>query len=234
MNTSRRRTRAALALAALVAPLVLSSCSGASGSPEKTPEEHLAAAKKQLDETSGVHISLSTDKLPTGVNGLLSADGVGTHDPAFDGSIKVAASGITADADVVAVEGVVYAKLPFTTKFVKIDPADYGAPDPADLLSPEGGLSSLLTAAEDVEAGDQVRDGEAVLSEFTATVPGEAVAAVIPSASADADFDATFTLDDSDRLAEVVLTGPFYPGGGETTYTVRFAEYGTEKDIRAP
>jgi lipoprotein LprG len=234
MNTPRRRTRAALAIAALVAPLVLASCSGASGSPEKTPEEHLAAAKKQLDDTSGVHISLSTDKLPTGVNGLLSADGVGTHDPAFDGSIKVAASGITADADVVAVEGVVYAKLPFTTKFVDIDPADYSAPDPADLMSSEGGLSSLMTAAEGVEAGDEVRDGVVVLTKYTGTVPGGAVAAIIPSASADADFDATFTLDDSDRLDEVVLTGPFYPGADEVTYTVGFDQYGTDKDIQAP
>lgn len=234
MLTPRRRTRAALALVALAAAFALSSCSGDDGSTDASPEDRLAAAKQQLDDTSGVNISLATDKLPPGVNGLLSAQGVGTHAPAFEGSLKVAASGITADADVVAVDDVVYAKLPFTTKFVKIDPADYGAPDPADLLSPEGGLSSLLTAAQDVEAGDEVRDGEAVLSEFTATVPGEAVAAVIPSASADADFDATFTLDDSDRLAEVVLTGPFYPGAGETTYTVRFAEYGTEKDIRAP
>ena len=234
MLTPRRRTRAALAVVALAAAFALSSCSGDDASTDASPEDRLAAAKQQLDDTSGVNISLATEKLPAGVNGLLSAQGVGTHAPAFEGSLKVAASGITADADVVAVDDVVYAKLPFTTKFVKIDPADYGAPDPADLLSPEGGLSSLLTAAEDVEAGDQVRDGEAVLSEFTATVPGEAVAAVIPSASADADFDATFTLDDSDRLAEVVLTGPFYPGGGETTYTVRFAEYGTEKDIRAP
>lgn len=234
MLTPRRRTRAALALVALAAALALSSCSGDDASADASPEDRLAAAKQHLDDTSGVNISLATDKLPPGVNGLLSAQGVGTHAPAFEGSLKVAASGITADADVVAVDEAVYAKLPFTTKFVRIDPADYGAPDPADLLSPEGGLSSLLTAAQDVEAGDEVRDGEAVLSEFTATVPGEAVAAVIPSASADADFDATFTLDDSDQLAEVVLTGPFYPGAGETTYTVRFAEYGTEKDIRAP
>jgi lipoprotein LprG len=234
MLTPRRRTRAALAVVALASAFTLSSCSGDDASADASAEERLAAAKQHLDDTSGVNISLATDKLPTGVNGLLSAQGVGTHAPAFEGSIKVAASGITADADVVAVDDVVYAKLPFTTKFVKIDPADYGAPDPADLLSAEGGLSSLLTAAEDVEAGDEVRDGDAVLSEFTATVPGEAVAAVIPSASADADFDATFTLDDSDQLAEVVLTGPFYPDAGDITYTVSFAEYGTEKDIRAP
>jgi lipoprotein LprG len=234
MNTTRRRTRAALAAAALVAPLLLASCSGADGAPDRTPEEHLAAAKAALDDTSGVHIRLSTEKLPKGVNGLLSAEGIGTHGPAFDGGIKVASAGITADAAVIAVDGVVYAKLPFTTKFEEVDPADYGAPDPADLMSSEGGLSSLLTAAEGVEAGDPVRDGDVVLSKFTGTVPGDAVAAIIPSASASKDFAASFTLDDSDRLDQVVLTGPFYPGADEVTYTVSFDQYGVDKDIKAP
>jgi lipoprotein LprG len=234
MQTSRRRTTALLALTALLAGGVLTGCTGDDSATGKTPQDRLAAAKTHLDETSGVRINLATDKLPSGVDGLLSADGVGTHDPAFEGTIKVAASGITADADVVAVDGEVHAKLPFTTKFVPIDPADYGAPDPADLMSADGGLSSLLTAAEEVEEGKQVRDGDAVLSTYTATVPGAAVAAVIPSASADADFDATFTVDDQDQLDRVVLTGPFYPEADEVTYTVSFDDYGTEKDIQAP
>lgn len=234
MNPSRRRTRVALVVAALVAPVALSSCADSGGAQEETPAEQLAAAKATLDETSGVHIRLVTDKLPAGVDGLLSAEGVGTPDPAFEGGIKVAASGITADAAVVAVDDVVYAKLPFTTTFVEIDPADYGAPDPAALMRPDGGLSSLLTAAEDVEEGEQVRDGQVVLSKLTGTVPGEAVAAVIPSASPDRDFDASFTIDDSDQLNQVVLTGPFYPGADEVTYTVTFDQYGVEKDIQAP
>jgi lipoprotein LprG len=211
----------------------LTACSGP-GEPEVSPERTLAAAKRNLDETSGVRIGLATDKLPAGVNGLLNAKGVGTHDPAFEGDIKVAASGVTADAAVVATDGVVYAKLPFTSRFVEIDPADYGAPDPAGLMNSEGGLSSLLTEAEDVQKGDDVRDGETVLSSFTGTVPGEAVAAVIPSATASADFDATFTVTDEDRLAKAVLTGPFYPKTDDITYTVTFDDYGIEQDIVAP
>ena len=134
----------------------------------------------------------------------------------------------------VAVDGVVHAKLPFTTKFVEIDPADYGAPDPADLMSTQDGLSSLLTAAEGVEKGKQVRDGDEVLSQIVGTVPGSAVRAVIPSASAKADFDATFTLDDANQLTRVVLTGPFYPDAGDVTYTVDLEKYGVQKDITAP
>jgi lipoprotein LprG len=236
MNPSRRRTpllRAAVLVVALLLDVAVASCSGGDES-SLSPEQRLAAAKTALDQTSGVQIQLVTEALPKGVSGLVSAQGVATHDPAFEGTIKVSAGGITADAQVVAVDGVVHAKLPFTTKFVEIDPADYGAPDPADLMSTQDGLSSLLTAAEDLEAGKQVRDGDQVLSEIVGTVPGSAVRAVIPSASQDADFDATFTLDDADRVTRVVLTGPFYPDADDVTYTVDLEKYGVEKDIRAP
>jgi lipoprotein LprG len=223
----------------MIAPLVallllLAGCSGASDTAERSPTEVLAAAKKNLDATPGLRIGLATEQLPPSVNGLLSAQGVATHAPAFQGSIKVAASGITADAAVVAVDDVVYAKLPFTSRFVPIEPADYGAPDPAALLKPEGGLSSLLTAATDVTAGKQVRDGKVVLSSFSGTVPGEDVASVIPSADPEATFDATFTVDDRDRLAKAVLNGPFYPDADDVTYTITFDGYGLERDIKAP
>jgi lipoprotein LprG len=230
MTTPRSRTRGVAVL--LAALLALAACS--SGGSDLSPDERLAAAKKNLDETSGVHITLSTDKLPPTVNGLLRADGTATHAPAFKGAIKVAASGLQADADVVAVNGTVYAKLPFRSTFDPIDPADYGAPDPADLMGTEDGLSSLLTAAEDVTEGKQQRNGKVVLDTYTATVPGKAVTAVIPSASATADFDATFTVDDQDRLGQAVLTGPFYPKADDVTYTITFDDYGAKPSITAP
>lgn len=226
-------TRAA-ATGLLGAVLALSACTSDAQEEQATPEEVLAAAKTKLDETSGVRIDLSTEELPKGVDGILSAEGVGTHAPAFEGDLKVAVGGFPADVPVVAVDGKVHAKLPFTTKFVEVDPAAYAAPDPAGLMNPEGGLSSLLTSAEGVEEGEQARDGEDVLSGYTATVPGEVVASIIPSASADSDFDATFTVDDEGRLREAVLTGPFYPGADAVTYTVGFESYGTTADITAP
>ena len=232
-TASRRPRRAAAACALLTSTVLLSGCSG-DDEPAASPTKTLAAAKRNLDSTSGVRIGLSTGKLPTGVSGLLTADGVGTHDPAFDGKIKISASGVTADATVVAVSGKVYAKLPFTTRFAPIDPGDYGAPDPADLMNTEGGLSSLLTSATGVKQGDEVREGKTVLSSYTATVPGKAVAAVIPSASPAADFDATFTVTEADQLAKAVLQGPFYPKAKDVTYTITFADYGTKKDIKAP
>ena len=229
MRTSLRPVAVLLALV-----VSLTACSGGKDDSGASPEDTLAAAKKNLDDTSGLTIGLSTPELPSGVNGLLAAKGVATHDPAFKGTIKVAASGITADADVVALDGEVHAKLPFTSKFVVIDPADYGAPDPANLMDPDGGLSSLLTAAQDVQAGKQVREGKVVLTSYSGTVPGKDVAQVIPSAKASATFDATFTVTDDDKLTKAVLTGPFYAQGGDVTYTITFADYGSKPTITKP
>lgn len=227
-------TRTAL-VAPLLVPLLLgvSACSDSGGS-EVPPEERLAAAKTVLDETPGLTLSIGTDKLPAGVTGLLSGEGVATHDPAFKGTLEVSGSGLSANVDVVAVDGEVLAQLPFRQDFVAIDPADYGAPDPAELMATDGGLSSLLTAADDVEEGEQTRDGETVLTTYTGTVPGDAVGALLPSADAAADFDAVFSVDDEDRLTRVELTGPFYPDAEDVTYVVELSDYGTEKKIVAP
>ncbi len=226
------RSRAGLALVALVLPGVLAACSG-SQAEQASPEDALAAAKTALDETSGVNIDLQVEDLPRGVTGLVGARGAATHDPAFDGTITVAAA-VTADAAVTAVGGKVYAMLPFTQKFVEIDPADYSAPDPADLMSTEDGLSSLLTSAEQVEKGEQVRKGKQVLTTYTGTLPGEVVAGIIPTASSQGEFDVTFTLDDSDRATEIVMTGAFYPDAADVTYTVDLTDYGITPEITAP
>jgi lipoprotein LprG len=227
--------RPRLLVAALVPVLLaLGGCSSADAPQPQSPEESLAAAKATLDETPGVHILLETKKLPTGVNGILRADGYGTHAPAFRGTIKVAASGVTVDVPVVSVDDTVYAKLPFTTDFAEIDPGEYGAPDPAVLMGSTAGFSSLLTSVEDLKQGAAQRAGADVLNTYTGTPPGSVVAGIIPTAAAAGVFDATFTVSEDDVLNKAVLTGPFYPQGGDVTYTVTFDEYDTAKEITKP
>jgi lipoprotein LprG len=74
----------------LVLGLTVAGCSGddtpddASGA---TVQERLDAAKAVLDDAESINIDLSTDALPDGTVGLLSATGVGNHDPAFDGDV---------------------------------------------------------------------------------------------------------------------------------------------------
>jgi lipoprotein LprG len=233
----------------LVAPLVLglalgglTACTddskdGGDGGDKASATDVLAAAKKTLDDTTGVNISMTTGDLPKGVTGITAADGTGIHPSAFEGTFKLSVSGLPADADVIAVGGKTYAKnsllLPDWTE---IDPSDYGAPDPAKLMDPDGGFSGLLAAAADVKTGDSVRGGESnkeILTEYTGTISSDAVAALIPAA--EGDFSFTYTISDDDQLREAVLKGAFYgEDNGEVTYTLTLDAYGTQKDITAP
>ena len=229
------RLLAALALTLVGATAV--SCGGGSdgGKASGDPAAVLATAKATLDDTSGVHITLSTDDLPEGVTGIVRADGDGTHAPAFDGSITVKLLGQSVDVPVIAVDGVVYAKLPFTSSFQDIDPGEYGAPDPAALFTSDAGLSSLLPATTSLKAGASVRGGEGnreVLTTYTGTVAGTTVSNFIPSASGD--FDATYTVADDGELRQLVLTGEFYDHADASTYTIGFDDYGSSPDISAP
>jgi lipoprotein LprG len=233
---TRPRRLSALLLAA-VTTLALASCSGdeSSAADGKTPEQVMTLAKKTLDETSGVNLSLTTSDLPDGVTGITDATGVGTHAPAFDGTITVVLSGNSFDVPVTAVDGKVYAQIPLTPGWQDVDPAEYGAPDPAQLMSPDDGFSSLLPATTDVEKGDSIRggsDNSEVLTEYSGTVSDETVKNVIPTASGD--FAATYTISDSGELREAKLTGVFYEDSEPMTYTIGFDDYGTEKDITAP
>ena len=217
--------------------LLLPACSGDDepAADEQTPQEVLAEAKATLDETSGVAISLDAQDLPEGVTAVAGAEGVGTHAPAFDGTLTVVLSGHELDVPVVAVDDRVHAQLPLTPGWSDVDPDEYGAPDPARLMSTDDGLSSLLTATTQLERGESVRGGEdnrEVLTEYRGTVPGDMVDNVIPSASGD--FDATYTVTDDAELRTARVTGVFYPGTEPMTYVITFDDYGTEQDITAP
>jgi lipoprotein LprG len=220
--------------------LALTACGGdedgGSGSGgDASPEEVLAAAKTELDETSGVNVTLSTEDLPDGATGILQAEGVGTHAPAFEGSLTVAIAGGEPVVPVVAVGGKVYAVLPFTSDYQVVDPAEYGAPDPAALMSPDKGFSALLGETTGLKKGEEARGGEGnkeIFTEYSGTVPGAVVENIIPGASGD--FEATYSITDKDELRTAVLTGEFYEGEDAMTYTIEFDGYGTEKDITAP
>ena len=228
-------SRLTSAVAAGVLLLTASACNGDSGGSDEPPENVLAAAKKTLDGTSGVNLTLHTDNLPDGVTGVEDADGVGTHAPAFDGKITVDLNGQAFEVPVIAVDGKVYVQLPLTSGWQDIDPGDYGAPDPAQLMSPDHGFSSLLPATTDLERGDSVRGGEdnsEVLTEFSGKVTADVVKNIIPTASGD--FDVTYTITDDDELREARLTGVFYKDSDPMSYVVTFEDYGTDKDIKAP
>ncbi len=223
----------AAAIATLCLGALASGCSDDS-SDASTDElrDQLAAAKTTLDDAASIQFSLAADELPDGVTGLLEAEGVGTHEPAFEGSVSVSAMG-GVNADVIAVGDDVYAKVSFSPTYTPVDPADLGAPNPSVLFSPDTGVTTLLTSTEDLQAGDESRDGETVLTTVSGTLPGDVVQRVIPSAEESADFDVEYRLAD-DELHDAVMTGPFYGDAGDVTYTMSLTASDESVDITAP
>jgi len=244
MTAPSLRRRVAAAALAVTATTSLAACTGGGdsgpsvpGEDEPTPAEVLAAAGDRLDETSGVRLSLSTDDEPDSDAYLVSAEGVVIRDPAaFEGT----ASGVfrgqaVTDLSVVSVDGDFQVDLP-VVGYQTFDPDDLCAPDPAMLLSPGSGVSTVLTDVEDAEEGDSERggpDNAEVLTTYTGTVPGEAITNVLPCAPGDS-FDATFTVNDDGYLRSAALTGEFFSGGGDLTYTIDVEDYDVQQDIKAP
>jgi lipoprotein LprG len=223
-----------LALLCAVVVLAVTGCkgSGSSGTSTESASDRLTAAKKSFDTSKYTAFTLQTDHLPDGLEGLLSASGTGTHDPAFTGDVKVQTDVTDITAPLVALGGRVYAKLPFVG-WQTLDPSDYGAPDPAGLMDTSTGISSLFTAVQDPTVGDSSRDGSKVLTSISGTLPGDAVKRVFPSAGSGS-FDVTYTLTSDDDIDDAKITGPFYDGHDDVTYTIDFTLDADPVDIQAP
>jgi lipoprotein LprG len=220
-------------LVALVLGLSLAACKGSDpGTSDKSPQDRLATAKKSFDNADYIEFTLTASSLPDGLQGLLSAQGTGTHDPAFTGEVKVQTKVTDLTAPLVAVDSTVYAKFPFVG-WNKIDPSDYGAPDPANLMDPGSGVSSLFPATEHPQSGDSQRSGDEVLTTIDGTLPASAVKRVFPS-SGDADFTVSYTLRSDDSIHSAKITGPFYDGSDDVTYTISFDLEADKVDIQAP
>lgn len=237
------RRLAAAALTGAVALGALSACSGDGGgggdAEESTSWKDAGAKAKQLlDDTSGVELDLATDDDP-GVDYLSKATGTIVADPAaFEGSVTGKVSGFSAsDVPVISVDGKLWINYPLLGGWTdQFKAKDLCAPDPALLLSPESGVSSVLTTSTDVSAGKAERggtDNKEVFRTFEGTASGDAIRKILPCAEGD-DFDATYRVDDKGYLRTARLTGVFFPGAKSMTYTIDVTKYDVTKDIKAP
>lgn len=228
-------SRRLLPALALGGALLLGGCTGDDDSEAAPADERLDSASQALADAESFDISLTTPELPSGTKGLLSATGIGDHSPAFQGDVTVVAGGASIGAEVIAVDGRVWAKTGFSPIWAPLDPSSLGAPDPADLVGTDSdsGVGSLLGATEDVEAGDRSRDGDEVLTKITGTIPGDRIRALIPTADDAATFAVTYRLTDDDELHDAKITGPFY-GDEDVTYTLTLDPRDEAAAIEAP
>lgn len=235
-----RRRLAAAALTGLLGLSTLAACSGDDGDGGDAPSWSDAGAKAKdlLDKTSGVELSLSTKDNP-GVDYLSKATGTIVADPpAFEGKVSGVVSGFPAnDIDVVSVGGTLWVNISILGGWSdKYQPDDLCAPDPATLLDPDSGVSNVLTSSEDVETGKSERggaDNKDIFHTYSGKATGDSVRAILPCAEGD-DFDITYRVDDDGYLRSAEVSGVFFPGADEVTYTIDVEKYDVTKDISAP
>jgi len=229
---------------AVLLAVMLAACSGSDPAADKTPTEQLAAAKAKLDAATSVHLTLRSSGIPESANGVLGADGSGTNAPAFKGTLEARIGGFGAKVEVVAVDKVLYLKLPFTTDFVPADPKEYNAPDPAQLFAGQGGISSLLTETTNPVEGKKIRVGPDVLKTITGTLPGASVSKLLSVGDATKTFKVTYGITETvGELRTVTMTGPFFKGATSTpgistpatsTYALTLDNYGAPVAISKP
>lgn len=209
--------------------LALTACGSTNHQPVS---ERLKAAKAYLDDSQAINLTLSTTAVPNGVTAVLSATGYGTHQPGFKGNIKVVVSGLPTDVPVVAVQGKVWAQI--LGPWQVIDPAQYGAPDPAALMSKTTGVSSLLTSATGLDKGSQTRNGSTLVTTYHGTVAGKVVGEFIPVANASAAFGVTFSLTEDNHLIAATITGPFFAHAANVTYSLAMSGCADCKPVTPP
>ncbi|MEP6855966.1 MAG: LppX_LprAFG lipoprotein [Pedococcus sp.] len=222
--------------AGLVSMLALAACSGGSDDAvvEQPPAQQLADARAVLEKSPAVMFTLESTGLPGKAVGVSGAKGTGLFEPpSFEGTLNASIAGVTGTVEVVAVEQDVYMKF-FTPTYNKIDPATYGAPNPAQLFNTETGITSLITRTQSPAKASTVRDGSDVLNTFTGTLPGDAVADLLVVGDRKGTFDVTYGVTQTGKeLRSVVIKGPFY-AGATSTYTLRLTSLANPVVITRP
>lgn len=224
--------------------LTLAACTGddsddgGGGSDGQSPEDRLATAKAAFDDAASIEIDIVGEETPSGANALLSASGIGDASPAFEGDISIEFGGGT-EVAVIAVDDEVYIQgTALFPTWTAVDPATFGAPDPATFFETETGVLSLIDDTTDLEEGEERRDdsdGSLVISEISGTIAGSDVQRFLDTADENADFDVVYALTEDDDLQYIRMTGPFYgTDAGDATYVIEATPSDDEADISAP
>jgi lipoprotein LprG len=232
-----RHTGTPAVVFALVMAAALTACSGGdkqAGVKKLTAAEQLASAKAKADAATSMHLILRSSGIPATANGVLAADGSGTHAPAFKGTLDARIAGFAAKVEVVAINSLLYLKLPFTTEFTEADPKEFNAPNPALMFAKEGGITSLMTATTNLVEGEATRSGADVLRTITGKLPGASIVKLLNFGDAAKTFDVTYGITDpGGELRSVTLVGPFFKNA-TSTYVLTLDKYGAPVEISKP
>jgi hypothetical protein len=205
------------------------------GSAPVDPAQVLRDAKQSIDSASAVHFTLTSQGV-TGTGPLITGGSGDAHRPSgFAGSLSVLVGGFPLTVNVVSTGGVFYAQTPLAAGYTRADPSTYGFGDPAQLLDPAHGLSSLITACTGAATRDADRLNSEQLDEVGCSIPGALVAALLTSADSSQQVQATVGVDASThQLRRVTLVGPFFDKAHPSTFIVVLDKYGENVAITPP
>lgn len=236
----RHAVRRVLPATLVAATLALTACSddgdgGGGSTSDGNPQAQLETAADLLNEASSVTFLLEGDDLPDDGTVVVGGEGVAVPPSSFEGEIRIRAGALPATIKVVSVDGTLWAQLPLTSGFDEVDSDELGFGDPGLLIDPDHGVSQLLTSGTEITAGEQVRVDGDVYDQVESVLPGELVGEVLTIADPSAEVRAVWALDaETGQLRQATLTGPFYDGDDEQTYTVSLDDYDEPAEISAP
>lgn len=230
----RRSFLTALGVASAVATGSLAGCSGEETAAQD-PAALLATARTTLEGAKFVTLTLTSQKVPTGVDGVTAAEGTGevsATEPKFGGSFTGRIEGISGKVGVIAIGPDTWLKL-FTDSYEPFDLSTVGAPNPATFFDPKGGLAAMVGSTTAPVLGGQVRQGSEVLTEVKGKLPGAQIDSLLKLGDGTSEFDVTYGIAANGELRNAVAVGPFY-AGATSTYVIALKDYGKAVEIARP
>jgi lipoprotein LprG len=202
---------------------------------ESDPHAVLLEGKRVIDNAPAVHFHLTSSDAQGGGTMITGADGDAHRPDGFRGTLTIVQSGFNVTVHIISAQGYFYVQLPFTSSYQSTDPGKYGFGDPATLLDPNRGLSTLVTSALTTKMADRDRYNGEELYEVDVTLPGDKVAALLTSADKTQTVTGRIGVDvDTHQIRRVVLTGPFFDTTRKSTYTLVLDKYGENVSITPP
>jgi hypothetical protein len=218
-----------------IAGLLLFACGGSSNAPSIGATSLLKTTKSALDSTPSFHFVLTSADVSGSGSELTGGSGDMKRPDSMSGKLQVSIFGLAINVPVVSVGGTFSVKLPTGTGFSTANPADYGFADPAQLIDPNTGLSSLLLKCQSPQVKSDDRYNGEALHEIGCSLPGGAVAALLTSADPSTSVAATFGIDTgNNQLRRVALTGPFIIKSTNATYILVLTNYGENVSVTPP
>ena len=195
----------------------------------------LREAKTAIDNAPAVHFHLTSSNATGSGTLITGADGDARRPDGFRGTLTVVQSGFNVTVHIISAQGYFFVQLPFTSSYTPTDPSKYGFGNPATLLDPNLGLSSLAVSATSARMADRDRYNGEELYEVDVSLPGDRVASLLTSADKTQPVSGRIGIDvDTHQIRRVVLTGPFFDKTQKSTYTLILDRYGENVTITPP